>query len=121
MILPFNITASRTPLVGVREEVEANTILLVEDDIELAELTKERLGREGFHVLQEENGELARNLIIKEQPDLVVLDIMLPTLDGLQLCSLLRSDPETQNIRILMLTAKGEEVVVVVVVFELDV
>jgi two-component system response regulator RstA len=105
MILPFNITASRTPLVGVREEVEANTILLVEDDIELAELTKERLGREGFHVLQEENGELARNLIIKEQPDLVVLDIMLPGFDGFEVCRQVR--PQYAG-PILILTARDD-------------
>ena len=65
---------------------------------------------EGYRVFTATDGGEGLQRAQEIVPDLIVLDIMLPTLDGLQLCSLLRSDPETQNIRILMLTAKGEEV-----------
>ena len=86
------------------------TILIIEDEKALVEILEYNLVREGYQVFTATDGGEGLQRAQEIVPDLIVLDIMLPTLDGLQLCSLLRSDPETQNIRILMLTAKGEEV-----------
>lgn len=82
------------------------TIVLVEDDLELAELTKERLEREGFSVHHEENGEAGRDAIVDAQPDLVVLDIMLPGIDGFEVCRQVR--PQYVG-PILILTARDED------------
>ena len=82
------------------------TIILVEDDLELAALTRERLEKEGFAVLHEENGEKARDAILASRPDLVLLDIMLPGIDGFDVCRQVRpaySGP------ILMLTARDDD------------
>lgn len=86
------------------------TILIIEDEKALVEILEYNLVREGYRVFTATDGGEGLQRAQEIVPDMIVLDIMLPTLDGLQLCSLLRSDPETQNIRILMLTAKGEEV-----------
>ncbi|HAA74391.1 TPA: DNA-binding response regulator [Candidatus Latescibacteria bacterium] len=83
-----------------------NTILLVEDDLELAELTKERLEREGFRVLHEENGQVAAETITREQPDIVVLDIMLPGMDGFDVCRAVRP---AYTGPILILTARDDD------------
>ncbi len=80
--------------------------MLVEDDLELAELTKERLEREGFRVVHEENGEVARDMILRELPDLVVLDIMLPSIDGFEVCKQVR--PQYAG-PILILTARDDD------------
>lgn len=81
-------------------------IILVEDDLELAALTQERLEKEGFHVLHEENGERARDLILDTKPDLVVLDIMLPGIDGLDVCRQVRTGYDGP---ILILTARDND------------
>jgi two-component system, OmpR family, response regulator RstA len=77
-------------------------ILLVEDDVELAELTSSYLTDYGFETLIEGNGKTAVHRIINEQPDLVILDIMLPEIDGLEVCRRVR---DKFNNPILMLTA----------------
>ena len=87
-------------------ETDQETIMIVEDDLELAKLTKERLEREGFRVLHEANGEAARTRIVNESPDLVVLDIMLPGMDGFAVCREVRS---TYRGPILILTARDED------------
>jgi two-component system response regulator RstA len=81
-------------------------ILLVEDDIRLSHLVQEFLQREGFEVSLESHGDRAVERIIREAPDLVILDIMLPGLDGLAVCRKVRSEYRQP---ILMLTARGEE------------
>jgi len=68
------------------------------------------LGHEGFEVLTASDGQDGLRRAQTAMPDLIVLDLMLPGIDGLQICRQLRSDPRTQGIRILMLTAKSEEV-----------
>lgn len=89
--------------------MSTQTILIIEDEPSLVEVLTYNLEKEGFEVLSATNGrdglERARAVL----PDLVILDLMLPLVDGLQVCSQLRSDPKTQNIRILMLTARSEE------------
>ena len=88
------------------DTAQPETIVLVEDDVGLADLIKERLEGEGFRVLHEVNGEAARDLILAQSPDLVVLDIMLPGMDGFQVCRQVR--PSYRG-PILILTARDDD------------
>jgi len=85
-------------------------ILVVDDEPDIVELLKYHLEREGFRVLAAFDGREALELTVKEHPDLLILDLMLPGLEGLEVCRRLRRDPTTVSLPILMLTAKGEEV-----------
>lgn len=85
-------------------------ILIVEDEKTLAETLAENLGEEGYEALVAKDGESGLALIRAELPDLIVLDVMLPVLDGLSVCRIVRKDPTTMHIPIIMLTARGTEV-----------
>lgn len=85
------------------------TVLIIEDDRSLAEVVAYNLTREGYEVLQAHDGQDGVAQAKRKQPKLVVLDLMLPVLDGLEVCRRLRADNATKNIKILMLTAKAEE------------
>lgn len=85
------------------------TILVVEDEEDILELVSYHLNREGYKVKQAMTGEEALQKVRTEAPDLVVLDLMLPELDGLEVCKRVKSDEATADIPIVMLTAKGEE------------
>ncbi len=85
------------------------SILVVEDDENIQQLVGYNLAKGGFHVLYAEDGEKAVRIAKQEKPDLVVLDIMLPGLNGFEVCKLLRKDPQTKTLPIIMLTAKSEE------------
>ncbi len=84
-------------------------ILLVDDDIDLAELVRTKLSSEGYEVFTSNTGEGAFELAKKVQPDIALLDIMLPGITGYQICRKIRRDPELYSITILILTALGEE------------
>lgn len=86
--------------------ISNNRILLVEDDVKLAGLIKEFLGNQGFEVTVEYRGDAAVERILQENPDATILDIMLPGLDGLSICTRVR--PRYQR-PILILTARGGE------------
>lgn len=85
------------------------TILVVEDDENIQQLVGYNLAKAGFHVLYADNGEQALSVIKRERPELIVLDLMLPGLSGFEICKLVRKDPKTKNLPIVMLTAKSEE------------
>ena len=85
-------------------------ILIVEDDTTLADTLADNLTEEGHEVLKAHDGESGLALVRAKLPDLVVLDIMLPILDGLSVCRIVRKDPTTMHIPIIMLTARGTEV-----------
>lgn len=85
-------------------------ILVVDDEIHIVELVKFNLEKEGFLVSVAYDGVAALNMVDEVRPDLVVLDIMLPNLDGLEVCRRLRQHDEFSNIPIIMLTAKGDEI-----------
>ncbi len=87
----------------------ATRILVVEDEPDIAEVLKFNLERAGFAVSVERRGDSALEAIRRRPPELVVLDLMLPGLDGLELARLLKRDPATSGLAIVMLTAKGEE------------
>jgi DNA-binding response OmpR family regulator len=84
-------------------------ILVVDDEEDILELVRYNLEREGFQVTCAESGEKAMQTIRKEVPDLVVLDLMLPGIDGLEVARRLKKDHKTAGLPIVMLTAKGEE------------
>lgn len=84
-------------------------ILLVEDDPSISEILQHNLEREGYEVMAVSDGQAAIHRARSLSPDLVILDLMIPVIDGLEVCRQLRSDPRTQEIRVLMLTAKSEE------------
>ena len=86
------------------------TILVVEDEPDIAELVKYRLDKAGLPARVVGDGKQALDLIVREQPTLVVLDLMLPCLDGMEVCRRLRGSPATRGIPVIMLTAKAEEV-----------
>ena len=84
-------------------------VLIVEDEAPLAELLRYNFEAEGFDVSHAGTGEEAELIVAEEQPDLIVLDWMLPSVSGVELCRRLRARQETRAIPILMLTARGEE------------
>ena len=85
-------------------------VLIVEDEETLTENLAEKLRSEGYAVSTAYDGEEGLRLVREETPDLLVLDIMLPGLDGLSICRIVRRDPATAHIPIIMLTARGTEV-----------
>ena len=88
-------------------------VLVVEDEVDLQELLRFNLERDGLDVLTADTGEQAVNLVPKEKPDLVLLDLMLPRMDGLDVCRRLKANPATSQTPIIMVTAKGEDADVV--------
>ena len=84
-------------------------ILVVDDEEDILELVRFNLSKEGYHVTCATTGERAVEIARSELQDLVVLDLMLPGMDGLEVAKFLKNNPDTQNIPIVMLTAKGEE------------
>jgi two-component system phosphate regulon response regulator PhoB len=85
-------------------------VLVVEDDHALNEILVYNLQKEGYEVLTATDGQQGLAKAQTALPDLIVLDLMLPVVDGITICRQIRSDARTKHIRILMLTAKGEEV-----------
>lgn len=85
-------------------------ILVIEDERSLTEILTYNLEREGFEVVSAADGQEGIRLARAETPDLILLDLMLPVIDGLEVCRQLRADPRLQGVRILMLTARSEEV-----------
>jgi two-component system phosphate regulon response regulator PhoB len=84
-------------------------IVVVEDEEDILELVSYNLAKEGYQVQRAMTGEEGLRTIYQEVPDLVVLDLMLPEIDGLEVCRRMKRDPRTRQIPLLMLTAKGEE------------
>jgi DNA-binding response OmpR family regulator len=87
----------------------SHKILVVEDEPDLLDLVVYNLRKEGFKPLRAENGEKALELARDERPDLILLDLMLPGLDGLEVCRRLRAHESTSGIPIVMVTARAEE------------
>jgi len=84
-------------------------ILIVDDEVDLVETIRFPLELEGFQVLAAHNGEEGLNQARTEKPDLILLDLMLPKLDGYKICRLLKFDDRYKHIPIFMLTAKTQE------------
>lgn len=89
--------------------MSTRTILVVDDEPEIVTIVRDYLDRAGFRVLIASDGGNALRLARSEQPDLLILDLMLPQMDGLDVARALRSDPHTNSLPIIMLTARVEE------------
>ena len=87
-----------------------NPVLVVEDEKDIAELVEYHLKQSGFPVTVVFDGTSALERVKKNRPTLIILDLMLPDMDGKDICRMLKSDPHTRAIPILMLTAKAEEI-----------
>lgn len=84
-------------------------ILLVDDDPDIREFMSYNLRKESYDVYLAENGEKAISKAKKHLPDLIILDVMMPGMDGIEVCEALRKDKQTENILICFLTARGED------------
>lgn len=89
------------------------SVLIVEDEKEIQELLRYNLSKEGYRVTAVGTGEEALRAVRSSLPDLILLDLMLPGLDGLEVCRRLKGDPTTRQIPLMMITAKDEEADVV--------
>jgi two-component system phosphate regulon response regulator PhoB len=85
-------------------------ILVVEDDKHISRLVKYNVDKSGYNCLVAEDGDEALDILGRQNIDLIILDIMLPEIDGFEVCRTLKQDIKLKNIPIIMLTAKGEEV-----------
>ncbi|MBF8982228.1 response regulator transcription factor [Lutibacter sp. B2] len=90
--------------------MDKKKIIVVDDEQHIIELIKFNLEKNGFEVLTSENGEEAIKLVHLEMPDLIILDLMLPGIDGFEVCKRIRNAEKLSKIPIIMLTAKGEEI-----------
>jgi len=84
-------------------------VLIVEDEPDIAELVKFHCEREGLDAQTVPSGKLALDAVRKDPPELVILDLMLPDVGGLEVCRRMKQWPETKDVSIVMVTAKGEE------------
>jgi len=88
----------------------AGEILVVDDEPNIVLSLEFLMKKEGYQVRTASNGEEAMQAIREAKPNLVLLDVMMPRMDGYEVCQAVRSDPDLQDVLILMLTAKGREV-----------
>ncbi|MBN1444017.1 MAG: response regulator, partial [Planctomycetes bacterium] len=84
-------------------------VLVIEDEEDIREVVEYNLAREGYDVLTCRDGERGLAIVKTRKPDLILLDLLLPGIDGIEICRRLKQDPETLSVPIIMLTAKGEE------------
>ena len=91
------------------EEKKRTKILIIEDEADISELIHYNLAKEGYEVSVAQDGKEGLRLALEQIPHLILLDIMLPHMDGFTVCKHLRDHEKTQNIPIIILTAKGEE------------
>lgn len=84
-------------------------ILLVEDDINLRDIYSARLGAEQFEVVTASDGEEALAVAVREKPDLILLDIMMPKISGFDVLDILRSTPDTKNTKVIIMTALDKD------------
>jgi diguanylate cyclase (GGDEF)-like protein len=90
-----------------RQRRPLNTVLVVDDDVDIARFIEINLRLEGFDVIVAHDGREALNIVADHLPDLALLDVMMPELDGVEVCRRMRSDPLTASLPIIMLTAKS--------------
>ncbi|MBI3815705.1 MAG: response regulator [Nitrospinae bacterium] len=85
-------------------------ILIVDDEADILTLLEYNLDKAGFEVISAQDGPEALELAKKKKPDLIILDIMLPSMEGTEVCKIIKKDEATSHIPVIMLTAKGEEI-----------
>jgi len=85
-------------------------VLVVDDEVNITQILEFSIGSEGFEVITAQNGEEAIEKARREQPDLIILDIMMPKIDGYEACRILKANPLTKAIPVVLLTAKGRDI-----------
>ena len=85
-------------------------ILVVDDEVNITQILEFSIGAEGYEVITASNGEEAIDKARREQPDLIILDIMMPKIDGYEACRILKANPLTKGIPVVLLTAKGRDI-----------
>ncbi len=93
----------------MEEEIKKQRILLVDDEEDILNMTKMRLEASGYQVITASDGNTAYALAKSDSPDLIILDLMLPGMDGYQVCRLLKFDQNYRHIPVIMLTAKSQK------------
>jgi len=91
-------------------EINEKTILVVDDEKNIRELVKFNLESRGYKVIEAADGEEALKLVKTSEPALIILDLMLPKVEGLEVCRILKGNPSTKKLPIIMLTALGDEI-----------
>ncbi|MGI9323412.1 MAG: response regulator [Pseudomonadales bacterium] len=89
-------------------------ILVIEDEPDIVEVVNYNLKREGYQVISVDRGDEGLNLVRNQSPNLVILDLMLPGMDGLSICQQMKADPIVRDIPVIIISAKGEESDVVI-------
>ncbi|KIE17081.1 hypothetical protein DS62_06500, partial [Smithella sp. SC_K08D17] len=84
-------------------------IMVIDDEKDIVDLISYNLELEKFAVIKAYDGESALEMLESVKPDLIILDLMLPVIRGLEVCRLIRKNPETESIPIIMLTARGDD------------
>lgn len=105
--MSYPAPASPTPK-SIRD-VKRERILVIEDEPDILEVVRYNLAKEGYRVSSSTDGIEGLAMATREAPDLIILDLMLPGMDGIEICRRLRQDPVTRHIPIIMATAKSEE------------
>ncbi|MCK4549979.1 MAG: response regulator [Candidatus Krumholzibacteria bacterium] len=85
-------------------------ILVVDDEVNITQILEFSIGAEGYEVITAANGEEAIDKARREQPDLIILDVMMPKIDGYEACRILKANPLTKGIPVVLLTAKGRDI-----------
>ena len=85
-------------------------ILVVDDEVNITQILEFSIGAEGYEVITAANGEEAIDKARREQPDLIILDVMMPKIDGYEACRVLKANPLTKGIPVVLLTAKGRDI-----------
>ncbi len=88
---------------------EKKRILIIEDEIEMVKLLRMRLEANGYDVLVAGDGQEGLDMAKREKPDLIILDLMLPKMDGFKVCGLIKSDTKYSHVPIIILSARGHE------------
>ena len=85
------------------------SVLIIDDEADIRDILAYNLQKEGYSVLTAENGLEGISLAQSESPDIIILDVMMPEMDGIEVCEILRNDPKTAKILICFLTARSED------------
>ena len=86
-----------------------HTVLIIEDDADIREIVEYNLKREGYRVFSESHGKEGLEAARRTSPDLIVLDLMLPGMDGVEICTRVKTDPLTRDTAVIMVTARGDD------------
>ena len=83
-------------------------VLIVDDEVKIRQLTADELKKKGFEVIEATNGEEGLQSALKDKPDLILLDITMPVMDGLTMLQKLRAEPEGKKVQVIVLTNSGD-------------